>query len=492
MIVANDVTNDSRVQKSAIAAAAAGYRVTVVGMSTIADRQVGNLHGATVIRVPVPFTLKKAAKARAAAEARAAPAKVTAMRLRMQFRHRQHLARVADLRARIDGLKRRGGSRVQIRLLWGALLVTRRWAHQRKTLSERVLRRRQVTYARAATAAASANWRDQLPVLADFELAYLDVLSELDFDLIHAHDYQMIACANHAAILSGRSPRFVYDAHEYVRGLWSLSEDALAAWVALEHEYLRDTDAVITVSPMLSERLMRDHGLREAPQIVLNAPLADRFDASSELSVRAAAGVSDATPLVVYAGGVSPERGIATLVKALPLIPEVHCAIVTNAPASESVQDLLDLAAEQGCADRIHIVPYVPQDEVINYLRTADIGVHTILRSGNAEVALPNKLFEYLQAGVPMAVTEMPMMTELIRKHGWGEVFAPGDHKQLAAALKQLLADPEPYRRRLADPTVRAEYCWERQAETLIATYDRLLGVEPAGDDVGSGAVLRA
>jgi glycosyltransferase involved in cell wall biosynthesis len=492
MIVANDVTSDSRVQKTAIAAAAAGFRVTVVGMSTIADRQEDDLQGATVIRVPVPFTLKKAAKARAAAEARAAPARITALRLRTQFRHRQHLSRIADLRARIDGLKRRGAGRVQIRLLWGALLITRRWARHRKALSERALRRREAAHARAATVAATRNWRDQLPALSDFELAYLDVLGELDFDLIHAHDYQMIACANHAAILSGRSPRVVYDAHEHVRGLPGLPDETLAAWVALEREHIRDVDAVITVSPKLSERLMRDHGLREAPRLVLNAPLVDRFDPSSELSVRAAAGVEDATPLIVYAGGVHPERGLATLVMALPLLPEAHCAIVTNAPASEPVQDLLDLAAEHGCADRIHIVPYVPQDEVVNYLRTADVGVHTILRSGNAEVALPNKLFEYLQAGVPMAVTAMPMMAELVREHGWGEVFAPGDHEQLAAAIERLLADPDAYRRRLADPAVRAAYSWERQAETLIATYDRLLGIEPVVDGVDSGAALSA
>jgi glycosyltransferase involved in cell wall biosynthesis len=495
MIVANEVTNDSRVQKTAIAAVEAGYRVTVVGMSTTGERYEEDLHGATLIRVPVPFTLKKAAKAtaRSHAKERVAPAELAAVRLRMQFRHRQHLARIADLRARIDGLKRRGGSRVQIRLLWGALLVTRRWARRRRALSEWALRRRQrrVAHAHAAAGARVTNWRDQLPVLSDFELAYLDVLEELDFDLIHAHDYQMIACANHAAILSGRSPRFVYDAHEYVRGLPNLPPEGLAARVALEHEHIRDADAVITVSPLLSERLARDHGLREPPQLVLNAPLADCFDASSDLSVRATAGVSDATPLAVYAGGVKPERGIATLVKALPSIPELHCAIVASSPGSASVQDLLELAAEHGCADRIHIVAYVPQDEVINYIRTADIGVHTILRSGNAEVALPNKLFEYLQAGVPMAVTEMPMMAELVREHGWGEVFAPGDHEQLAAALKRLLADPEPYRRRLADRSVRAEYSWERQAETLIGTYDRLLGIDPIDDGVGSGAALK-
>jgi glycosyltransferase involved in cell wall biosynthesis len=494
MIVANEVTNDSRVQKTAIAASEAGYRVTVVGMSTTGERYEEDLHGATLIRVPVPFTLKKAAKAAARSDAkeRAAPAELEAVRLRMQFRHRQHLARIADLRARIDGLKRRGGSRVQIRLLWGALLVTRRWADHRKTFSEWTLGRRRRRVARAAVGARSTDWRDQLPVLSDFELAYLDVLEELDFDLIHAHDYQMIACANHAAILSGRSPRFVYDAHEYVRGLPNLPEEGLAARIALEREHIRDADAVITVSPLLSERLARDHGLREPPQLVLNAPLADCFDASSKHSVRATAGVPEATPLAVYAGGVKPERGIATLVKALPLIPELHCAIVASSPGSASVQDLLDLAAEHGCADRIHIVPYVPQDEVINYIRTADIGVHTILRSGNAEVALPNKLFEYLQAGVPMAVTEMPMMAELVRKHGWGEVFAPGDHEQLAAALRHLLADLEPYRRRLANRSVRAEYSWERQAETLIGTYDRLLGIDPARDGVGSGATLSA
>lgn len=151
---------------------------------------------------------------------------------------------------------------------------------------------------------------------------------------------------------------------------------------------------------------------------MLNAPVAGAFDPSVAHSVRAQAGLADDIPLAVYSGGMHESRGVMTLIQALPLVPEVHLAIVASSPHSARVVDVLAEAERLGRADRVHLVPYVSPEEVSSYLRTADVGVHPLLRSGNAELALPNKLFEYLHARLPMVVSDMPSMADMVSTAG--------------------------------------------------------------------------
>ena len=246
-------------------------------------------------------------------------------------------------------------------------------------------------------------------------------------------------------------------------------------------------DAVITVSPVLSQRLQRENALAREPTVVLNAPPLSAFDVQSQHSIRAVVGVERDVPLVVYSGNVKPERGVETLVRALPSMPGVHCAVVARVE-NPTVVELKAIAAAAGCGHRLHVVPYVPADKVSSYLSTADVGVHTIRRSGNADIALPNKMFEYFQALLPMVVSDAVAMAAFMREHGTGEVFSVGDAEGLAQACLRVLENRDTYRRRIADPEFRRRYCWETQAEALSRLYAELLPM--AEPDRNKPAVL--
>ncbi|MGI8574482.1 MAG: glycosyltransferase family 4 protein [Egibacteraceae bacterium] len=322
--------------------------------------------------------------------------------------------------------------------------------------------------------------RKHRAVLEDYELAYRAELHKLDFDLVHAHDATTIGCAANAVMAKETGPRsrLVYDAHEYARGLSNLPAAVRDVNVALEQASIGTADAVLTVSPVLARLLQRDHALSQLPGLVLNAPLAAAFDPDSPLSVRASVGLADDVPLAVYAGIAKPLRGVDTVVRALPLLPELHVAVVVNTPHVPVVKALVSEAERSGCAERLHLLPYVDQDQVTNYLRTADVGLYPLLRSGNTELAWPTKIFEYLHAGLPMVVSDMPSMSQLVTEQGWGEVFKADDHESFAAAMQRVLAHPGTYDAGLRDEAVRERFSWERQARTLIDTYDRLLLVD--------------
>ncbi|MGI8574477.1 MAG: glycosyltransferase [Egibacteraceae bacterium] len=491
MIVANGVTGDSRVQKTARSAREAGYAVTVIGVAKSGERTVETVDDVRVVRVPIAYVLTDGAKLEGQPRAVASRARAF-LKPKMQARR----ARVTRTQEYLDNLLALGADRAECRPLRLSIRADEVTLLAGKAVFRGLERAAQRDARRARLEEPDAAERERKAYrakLSDIGNAFLAELEGTDFDLIHAHDFAMIECARQAvdkvATSSGRPP-FVYDAHEWVRGLTYLPLGRQPVVVEAEARNIRSADAVVTVSPILADRLRHENSLDETPQVVLNAPVAGAFDRSSKQSVRTQAGLPEGTPLAVYSGGVHQSRGVVTIIRSLPLVPEIHLAIVAISARSAGVSALLAEAAQLDCADRVHVVPFVAPDEVSSYLRTADVGVHPLLRSGNAELALPNKLFEYLHAGLPMVVSDMPSMAGMVRRHGWGEVFSAGEPQSLADALRKVLADPNFYAAPLGDVAVRERFSWERQAETLVRTYDRLIpGVATNNtNDVAAGA----
>ena len=176
--------------------------------------------------------------------------------------------------------------------------------------------------------------------------------------------------------------------------------------------------------------------------------------------------------LAVYSGALSAARGVDTAVEALGLVPDLHLAVVAVPYPHPMAKRLTEIAARVGAADRIHLVPPVPSHEVPSYLSEADIAVSPILGdSVSYDEALPNKLFEFLHAGLPMVVSDCRAMAQFVTDHGLGTVFRGGDADDLARALREILADP-PH----PDTTaLRREYSWQGQEPHLIAVYDDLV-----------------
>jgi glycosyltransferase involved in cell wall biosynthesis len=181
----------------------------------------------------------------------------------------------------------------------------------------------------------------------------------------------------------------------------------------------------------------------------------------------------------VYPGNVKPVRGLNALVEALPALEGVHAALITE--MNSEVRALVERARALRCDDRLHVMPYVPPDDVSSFISDADVGINPLLRYGNADVALPNKILEYLHAGLPMVVSDAPTIAAFVRELGIGVVYPAGDHVAFASAVRRVLANPTQYR---LDPAARDDlldrFSWEHQVGWLIAAYDTLLAPTPS------------
>jgi len=315
---------------------------------------------------------------------------------------------------------------------------------------------------RAARLSAPTAWRRSLPAARYYQRSFTAALEQLQPDVVHVHDIHPLEAA----------VRVVYDAHEYVPGLavgGARTQRAVDGWAALESEFIRRADRVITVAPGIAAVLRDTYGLTELPHVVYNAPVAG--DITSPKSLRAEAGVGADVPLAVYSGALSAARGVETAVAALAHVPAVHLVVVTVPFPHPFAAHLRTVAEQVGAGERLHLAPPVPSVAVPAYLSEADVAVSPILPiSSSYDMALPNKLFEFVHAGLPIVVSDCKAMAAFVAEHGLGRSFHAGDAVDLARAIEAVLADSA----RPDTSALRREFSWQTQEARLIAAYDGL------------------
>lgn len=477
MMVGNTISHDTRVLKSALALADGGLQVTLLGASPTRTRQETRWGDVHVIRVPVTYRLRDRRLRRVVRRSERhldfslPPEALDAVELRVKQRVRER-----------DDL---GGRDRELRARWA--LLQRRLARLRNEADERIADV-ETSLLEAATEwwdgqEIGVSWRRDLPEVDDLDLAFTPVVDAVDWDVLHAHDIHHVGTAARAVArrrAAGRDALWVYDAHEYVRGLSVYpprTKRLIAAWADLENEFVRDADAVVTVTAPLAEQLREDHRLPTTPTVVMNAPVFSAELDTSGPGVRQTCGLPADAPLVVYSGGVTRARGVHTVVEALPQMPGVHLAVVC-VPHNHTIpaRELGDLAERLGVDDRVHILDPVPPESVSSFLAEADLGLLPIAHFGSHEFALSNKLFEYLHAGLPLVVSDCRAQAEFVTEKGVGTVFPAEDPAACAGAVLDALGRREALHRRIVeDPDLLAPYSWEHQAARLRDLCRRLL-----------------
>ncbi len=289
-------------------------------------------------------------------------------------------------------------------------------------------------------------------------------------DVVHAHDAAMLLPGFVAARLTGA--QLVYDTHEYATGV-PYRERRWHWFVEMtERALMPRCAAVITVSEGIADRLHLKYRLRRRPAVVRN--VSSLRVGTASVGLRERLRIGDA-PLVIHQGAAAAHRGCEVLLKAVAGLPGVHLCFLGG--GERPVLARLALLAERlGVAGRIHFLPRVPPEQLLSLTADADVGVSLLQDTcDNHRLALPNKLFEYLAAGVPVVVSDLPEMSRLVSDHGVGWCARSDDPAAVAGALEEALvrrADAD-LRRRVA--AAGSQLSWTNERGLLNELYATLV-----------------
>jgi glycosyltransferase involved in cell wall biosynthesis len=300
-------------------------------------------------------------------------------------------------------------------------------------------------------------------------------------DVWHLHDMTgMVAVAPRL----GRGASFVYDAHElFLETGTALRLPGLVRRLirAYERRLVARASAVVTVNDALAGVLSR----RYRPRRILavhNCPGRWTPPTPRPQALREAARVTGGSPIVLYHGALSVNRGIEQLMEAL-LEPGLETAHVVLLGYGTMREHYLALAADTRWSERVHLLDPVSPAELLRWVASADVGAMPIQPTTlNHRLSTPNKLFECLAAGVPVVVSDFPSMRQIVEGDPAGPlgvVCDPSSVRAVAGALRSLLeleADATAALQARCLAAARGRWNWETQAAGLIALYRDLVG----------------
>lgn len=324
----------------------------------------------------------------------------------------------------------------------------------------------------------SASWRRPLAKIGQSRTrrrSFIESAVRWSPDVVHAHGLDTLPLAFRISTRLGS--RVVFDAHELHDEMLksnraSVPEPLLRYWRHVEKKLLPKADAVITVGDEVADEILRRTGIR--PSVVLNVPPLETQVTTERLAV--SLGLGDQV-VVLYQGLVNHGRGLAQMIRALEYAPGVALAI-QGPSVGDFLDSLLNLAAEIGVSDRVRYLGVAPMSELHRYCSAADIGLLAFdATSLNNTLAMPNKLFQYMMAGLPMlGSVRLPAIRKILENEQIGLVCDPEDPGDMARRLLEMARDLAMRKRMGARARELSEerYNWDIEKGKLVALYVEL------------------
>ena len=308
---------------------------------------------------------------------------------------------------------------------------------------------------------------------AAFLLWFVARILRLRPDVVHAHDAAMLLPGLIGARLT--RAKLVYDSHELATGV-PYRNRAWAAFVAqIERLTVPRADAVITVTEGIARQLEKRYRLQRRPTVVRNVCALPAHVPNGALRQQLRIG---SAPMVLHQGAVARDRGCEVLITAVSRLPGAHLVFLGSG-MSRYARRLARLASERGIGDRAHFLVSAPLEELLRKTAEADVGV-TLLQDTceNHRLALPNKVFEYIAAGVPVVSSDLPELRDLVCTYQIGCTVDQTSEDAVVAGLRDALEASRGTALRADVRAAAKTLSWVREQQTLIALYERL---SPAG-----------
>jgi glycosyltransferase involved in cell wall biosynthesis len=301
----------------------------------------------------------------------------------------------------------------------------------------------------------------------------LKLIKQEPADIYHAHDLKTLLLGFLAARRS-HAP-LIYDSHElYVERKTLKPPGRLEKyWLSkFEGWLIHKASLVITVNESIAKELAQRYKISR-PGVIMNTPLASRRPIwDPRYSLRNILNIHPEHRLILYIGGITFSRGLGKVIEALAYCPNCHF-VMMGYGRGKYIDEFQEVALSKGVRSRVSFFGPVPVEEVTLYASTADLGIApTENVSLNNYYTSPNKVFEYMAAGLPFVASNFPELRRMIESYHLGRTFDPDDPEDIAKAINDVLSDSDRYEQLKRNAIEAAKiFNWENESKKLLAFY---------------------
>lgn len=290
------------------------------------------------------------------------------------------------------------------------------------------------------------------------------------FDIYHCHDLNTLLVGYILAKVKNNK-KLIYDSHELYTETSNLGNIEKKIFFCLEKFLIHKVDEIITVCDSIAIELVNRYNIQK-PKIIMNCPPKQKIEKRYNL-IRELIEIPVNKEVILYQGGYSVNRGLENLIYSMK---KVKKGVLVLMGFGKIEEDLILLAQKENLEKRVYFIPPVSQEELLFWSSSADIGIIPYQFVGlNNYYSCPNKLFEYINAGLPVCASNFPELKKIVLGHHIGETFNPNDSDDIARAINNMLENKEKLKISAKNSyEISNIYNWKEQAKNLKKIYEEI------------------
>ncbi len=243
-------------------------------------------------------------------------------------------------------------------------------------------------------------------------------------------------------IAKGRGKKLYYNSREFYTSIGGLAEKSSVQKLiaAIEKFFIRYVD-VVTVTGEMDKEFIRK--LYHPKEIIVIRNIPRKTDVKSEeiIDLRQRFNIPEKSVILIYQGMLQKGRGIYQSIEAVKKINNAALILIGYGPDEKKIKNLIE---ENNLQDKVFLTGAIEHKKLLQYTAATDIGLTLIENiSTSYYYALPNKLFEYLNAGLCVLASPLPQMKHIVEKYRVGEIVEPENSEELTGAIIKLANNRE-------------------------------------------------
>lgn len=265
-----------------------------------------------------------------------------------------------------------------------------------------------------------------------------------------------------------RKATLIYDSHEYFTGVPEIQNRPFVrkVWQTIEKWIFPKLEHIYTVNQSIARIYEEKYNVNVG--IVRNVSC--KWNRSGNCSRNQLGLPANRFIVILQGSGINIDRGAEEAVLSMQYLDNTILMIIGD---GDIVKNLKQMVSEQGLQSKVMFMEKVPYNILMNFTCAADVGI-TLDKDTNLnyKYSLPNKLFDYIQAGVPVLASKVVEVENIIKSYNIGDIIDNHNPEHIASKLKNMFSDMD--RMQLWKKNLHIageELCWENEQGKIIEIF---------------------